>query len=154
MLVGSSRSYLIVAVVLRMVCMMQVQGLSYLVQAMGNDAFSKRYRKLSQGLCEVTTCEVLSCWPVPDIRSDIECDQTPSSASHYSRTGSNFANCLHAWLDQDYMLAFPLTLVLHSLNRRTVWFCLKCHAAFLALCFCAGGRGLWSAPLHPTSHRR
>lgn len=31
----------------------EVQDLSYLVQAMGNDAFSKRYRKLSQGLCEV-----------------------------------------------------------------------------------------------------
>lgn len=31
----------------------QVQDLSYLVQAMGQDAFSKRYRKLSQGLCEV-----------------------------------------------------------------------------------------------------
>lgn len=32
---------------------MQVQDLSYLVQAMGNDPFSQRYRKLSQGLCEV-----------------------------------------------------------------------------------------------------
>ena len=32
---------------------MQVQDLSYLVQAMGNDLFSQRYRKLSQGLCQV-----------------------------------------------------------------------------------------------------
>lgn len=32
----------------------QVQDLSYLVHAMGQDAFSKRYRKLSQGLCEVS----------------------------------------------------------------------------------------------------
>lgn len=31
----------------------EVQDLSYLVQAMGNDAFSKRYQKLSLGLCEV-----------------------------------------------------------------------------------------------------
>ena len=31
----------------------QVQDLSYLVQAMGNDPFSQRYRKLSLGLCEV-----------------------------------------------------------------------------------------------------
>lgn len=35
--------------------LLQVQNLSYLVQAMGNDAFSKRYRKLSQGLCEVSS---------------------------------------------------------------------------------------------------
>lgn len=32
---------------------LQVQDLSYLVTSMGNDPFSKRYRKLSQGLCEV-----------------------------------------------------------------------------------------------------
>ncbi|KAL3137991.1 hypothetical protein ABBQ38_005230 [Trebouxia sp. C0009 RCD-2024] len=31
----------------------EVQDLSYLVQAMGNDPFSQRYRKLSQGLCQV-----------------------------------------------------------------------------------------------------
>ena len=34
--------------------MLQVQDLSYLVRSMGDDAFSKRYQKLSQGLCEVT----------------------------------------------------------------------------------------------------
>ena len=35
---------------------MQVQDLSYLVQAMGNDPFSQHYRRLSQGLCEVMRC--------------------------------------------------------------------------------------------------
>ena len=34
-------------------CGLQVQDLSYLVKSMGDDAFSKRYQKLSQGLCEV-----------------------------------------------------------------------------------------------------
>lgn len=38
---------------LRQNMVVQVQDLSYVVQAMGNDPFSQRYRKLSQGLCEV-----------------------------------------------------------------------------------------------------
>ena len=45
---------------------MQVQDLSYLVQAMGNDPFSQRYRKLSQGLCEVWNNPVCTnTFPLP-----------------------------------------------------------------------------------------
>ena len=52
-------------------CIAQVQDLSYLVQAMGNDAFSKRYQKLSLGLCEVDT--LLPVAPCPGLTTALAC---------------------------------------------------------------------------------